>query len=144
MFGTVLVTLLVIYGSVTTVGMPILEQARPTAAVAEDLRPQLTEDAAIGLYRLERWRFSLRYYLERPVSRLQHPEDVRDFLRKSHGGYVLMLDEDFARLRGGWRESALRERTSRGHRNDRTGATQAEVGRAGRGDAGRYTTIDRY
>jgi 4-amino-4-deoxy-L-arabinose transferase-like glycosyltransferase len=97
-FATVLTTLLVIYGSIVSVGMPILEQIRPTAAVAEELRPQLTEGDQVGLYRLERWRFSLRYYLERPVSRLQHPSDVRDFFRKSPG-YVLMLDEDFARLR---------------------------------------------
>ena len=97
-FGTVLTTLLVIYGSVVTMGVPILEQARPTAAVAEDLRSQLAEGDNVGLYRLERWRYSLRYYLERPVSRLQHPKDVHDFFRKSRG-YVLMLDEDFARLR---------------------------------------------
>jgi 4-amino-4-deoxy-L-arabinose transferase-like glycosyltransferase len=97
-FGTVLVTLLIIYGIAVTVGVPMLEHARPTAAVADDLRPQLTEDDKVGLYRLERWRFSLRYYLERPVSRLQHPNDVHEFFLKS-SGYVLMLDEDFARLR---------------------------------------------
>jgi hypothetical protein len=32
------------------------------------------------------------------VSRLQHPNDVHEFFRES-SGYVLMLDEDFARLR---------------------------------------------
>jgi 4-amino-4-deoxy-L-arabinose transferase-like glycosyltransferase len=92
--------LLVIYGSVVTIGFPILERARPTAAIAESLRSRLTAGDRVGLYRLDKWRFSLRYYLERPVTRLQHQEDVQKFLAEPARGYVLMLDEDFARLRG--------------------------------------------
>jgi 4-amino-4-deoxy-L-arabinose transferase-like glycosyltransferase len=91
--------LLVAYGSVIVIGVPILERARPTAAVAEALRPQLTADARVGLYRLEKWRFSLRYYLQRPVTRLQTPEDVQAFLEVGTPAYLLMLDEDFTRLR---------------------------------------------
>jgi hypothetical protein len=68
--------------------------------VAEGLRSRLSESDQVGLYRLEKWRFSLRYYLERPVTRLQHADDVHDFFTKSDRGYVLMLDEDVARLRG--------------------------------------------
>ncbi len=98
-FAAVLVTLLVIYGSVVTIGLPVLDRTRPTAAVAEGLRPHLTEGDRVGLYRLDKWRFSLRYYLERPVSHLQHPGEVHDFFSKSPRGYVLVLDEDFARLR---------------------------------------------
>lgn len=92
--------LLVIYGSVVTIGFPILERARPTAAIAESLRSRLTAEDRVGLYRLDKWRFSLRYYLERPVTRLQHQEDVQKFFAEPARGYVLMLDEDFARLRG--------------------------------------------
>ena len=97
-FSAVLVMLLVVYSCVLAIGMPLLERARPTAAIAENLRPKLTADDQIGLYRLEKWRFSLRYYLERPLSRLQNPSDVKEFLN-NRGGYVLMLDEDLARLR---------------------------------------------
>jgi 4-amino-4-deoxy-L-arabinose transferase-like glycosyltransferase len=92
--------LLVIYGSVVTIGFPILERARPTAAIAESVRSRLTAEDRVGLYRLDKWRFSLRYYLERPVTRLQHQEDVQKFFAEPARGYVLMLDEDFARLRG--------------------------------------------
>ena len=99
LFAALIATLLVTYASVVTIGLPVFERARPTAVVAESLRSQLAADDQVGLYRLERWRFSLRYYLERRVSRLQHPEDVHDFFHKSEHGYVLMLDEDFARLR---------------------------------------------
>jgi 4-amino-4-deoxy-L-arabinose transferase-like glycosyltransferase len=98
LFAVVLVLLLSVYGSVLAIGMPVLERARPTAAVAQNLRPKLDADDQIGLYRLEKWRFSLRYYLDRPVSRLQEPSDVKEFLNKK-GGYILILDEDLARLR---------------------------------------------
>jgi hypothetical protein len=98
LFAAVVVMLLVVYGSVAAIGLPVLDQARPTAAIAENLRLKLSDDDRIGLYRLEKWRFSLRYYLERPVSRLQGPQEVRDFLTNK-GGYILLLDEDFARLR---------------------------------------------
>ena len=47
---------------------------------------------------MDKWRFSLRYYLERPLGQLQNPADVREFLT-SKGDYILMFDEDLARLR---------------------------------------------
>jgi 4-amino-4-deoxy-L-arabinose transferase-like glycosyltransferase len=128
LFGAVLAMLLVVYTCVLTMGLPLLERARPTAAVAQNLRPKLSTDDQIGLYRLEKWRFSLRYYLERPVDRLQDPADVRDFLAKK-GGYILMLDEDFARLRNdGVNLRAVSERpavtgtTGRGLRRQKWGA----------------------
>jgi 4-amino-4-deoxy-L-arabinose transferase-like glycosyltransferase len=128
LFGTILVTLLVIYTCVLTIGLPLLERARPTAAVAESLRPKLAENDQIGLYRLEKWRFSLRYYLERPIDRLQNPTDVKAFLTNK-GGYILMLDEDFARLRSdGVNLRAVSERpavtgtTGKGLRRQKWGA----------------------
>lgn len=98
LFGCLVTTLLVIYAGVAAVGLPVLERTRPTADLAASLRPKLGTGEHVGLYRLEKWRFSLRYYLERPVQRLQSSEDVRKFLA-TRGGYVLMLDEDFTRLR---------------------------------------------
>ena len=127
-FGAVLVMLLVVYGCVLAIGLPLLERARPTAAIAEGLRPQLAADDQVGLYRLEKWRFSLRYYLERPLSKLQDPSDVKEFLNKK-GGYVLMIDEDFARLRNeGVNLRAVSERpavtgtTGRGLRRQKWGS----------------------
>jgi len=128
LFGAILVMLLVVYGFVSAIGLPILERARPTAAIAENLRPKLSADDQIGLYRLEKWRFSLRYYLERPLNRLQEPADVKDFLDKK-GGYILMLDEDFTRLRSdGVNLRAVSERpavtgtTGRGFRRQKWGS----------------------
>ena len=128
LFSAVLVMLLVVYSCVLAIGMPLLERARPTAAIAENLRPKLSADDQIGLYRLEKWRFSLRYYLERPLSRLQNPSDVKEFLNNK-GGYILMLDEDLARLRSdGVNLRAVSERpavtgtTGRGLRKQKWGA----------------------
>jgi len=129
LFAAVLVMLLVIYGSVVTIGLPVLERARPTAAVAAGLRSQLVAGDQIGLYRLEKWRFSLRYYLEQPVSRLQQTDEVQEFFSKSRRGYVLMLDEDFDRLRAeGVNLRSVSERpavtgtTGRGLRKQKWGA----------------------
>jgi 4-amino-4-deoxy-L-arabinose transferase-like glycosyltransferase len=128
LFSAVLVMLLVVYSGVMAIGMPLLERARPTAAIAENLRPKLSADDQIGLYRLEKWRFSLRYYLERPLSRLQSPSDVKEFLNNK-GGYILILDEDLARLRSdGVNLRAVSERpavtgtTGRGLRKQKWGA----------------------
>lgn len=128
LFATMLAMLLVVYSCVVTMGLPLLERARPTAAVANSLRPKLSDEDEIGLYRLDKWRFSLRYYLERPVNRLQNPSDVKDFLINREG-YILMLDEDFARLRGdGVNLRAVSERpavtgtTGKGLRRQKWGA----------------------
>jgi len=82
----------------------------------------------VGIYRLEKWRFSLRYYLERPLSKLQEPADVKEFLNKK-GGYILLLDEDLARLRSdGVRLKTVSERpavtgtTGRGLRRQKWGS----------------------
>jgi 4-amino-4-deoxy-L-arabinose transferase-like glycosyltransferase len=96
-FGALVTMLLVIYACVAAIGLPILERTRPTAVLAERLKPKLAQNEQVGLYRLEKWRFSLRYYLEHPVSRLQNTTEVQDFL-KTNGGYVVMFDEDFTRL----------------------------------------------
>ncbi len=97
-FGAVLVMLLVIYACVVAIGLPVLERARPTEAVADSLRPNLSADDQVALYRLEKWRFSLAVLPRAAVGPAQEPADVRKFLT-GKGNYILMLDEDFARLR---------------------------------------------
>ena len=128
LFGSLIVSLLVIYMCLAAIGLPVLERTRPTAAVAEGLRPKLAANEQVGLYRLEKWRFSLRYYLGRPVSRLQNEGELKEFLH-TRGGYVLMFDEDFNRLRkDGINLRAVAERpavtgtTGKGFRRQKWGA----------------------
>jgi hypothetical protein len=122
------VTFLIVYAGIVMVGPSVFERAWPTAALAETTKSQLAEGDQVALYRLEKWRFSLRYYLDRPVSRLQNPADVRQFL-SGNRGYVLMQDEDFARLRrDGVRLRSVAERpavtgtTGKGLRRQKWGA----------------------
>jgi hypothetical protein len=92
-------TLLVAYVVIVAVGYPVLGRTRPTALVARQLARTTSETAPVGLYRLERWRGSLRYYLERPITRLETPEEVRAFLAQPTQAYVVLRRLEFNTLR---------------------------------------------
>jgi 4-amino-4-deoxy-L-arabinose transferase-like glycosyltransferase len=91
--------LLVSYATVVAVGFPVLEQVRPTARVARYLARVTPPEAPVGLYQLERWRGSLRYYLNRPIQRLETPEEISAFLSRPQPVYVVMLRRDYVELR---------------------------------------------
>ena len=95
------VTLLACYVTGVTVGYPVLEQTRPTAAVARRLRRIADPDAPIALYRLERWRASLRYYVDRPIVRLETPEELMAFLSRDQTVYVVLRRIEYDSLRRG-------------------------------------------
>lgn len=97
--GALVVMLLVSYATVVAVGFPALEQVRPTARVARQLARVSTPDSPVGLYQLERWRGSLRYYLNRPIQRLETVDEVAAFLAHPEPVYVVMLRRDYLALR---------------------------------------------
>src|SRR6185436_11795128 len=68
------------YICIVTIGFPALELTRPTALVGKTLQRLTSNDTPVGIYRMEQWRASLRYYAERPVARLSTPEDVVAFI----------------------------------------------------------------
>jgi hypothetical protein len=86
---------LVVYFTVVAVGFPVLERTRPVARIARSLQTRLAADDQVGLYRLERWRASLRYYLMRPVARLEQPDDIVALAARTGRGYVVMLQDDY-------------------------------------------------
>ncbi len=97
--GVLVAMLLVSYATVVGVGFPALEQVRPTARVARQLARVAPPSAPVGLYQLERWRGSLRYYLNRPIQRLETVDNVSAFLSRSEPVYVVMLRRDYLDLR---------------------------------------------
>ena len=97
--GVLVTMLLVSYATVVMVGFPALEQVRPTARVARLLARSTPAAAPVAIYRLERWRGSLRYYLNRPVQRIETIDDVRAFLAQPNPVYVVMLRRDYMELR---------------------------------------------
>lgn len=84
---------------VTIVGYPTLERAKPTAVIARTLQQMTAPDAPAGLYRLEQWRASLRYYAERPLARLTSREELQAFVAQERPVYVFMLRRDYRLLR---------------------------------------------
>jgi len=101
------ITLLAAYVLIVTFGYPALEETRPTPLVARTLRQLTPADAQVGIYRLEQWRASLRYYTERPLATLSSPEDVLSFISPDRPVYIVMLRRDYKDLRRGGLE--LRE-----------------------------------
>jgi len=98
--ATALVTMLLVsYATIVVVGFPAMEQMRPTARVAAQLRYAMAGDAPVGLYRLERWRGSLRYYLNRPIQRLESVQEARAFFTQPQTVYAIMLRRDYVALR---------------------------------------------
>jgi 4-amino-4-deoxy-L-arabinose transferase-like glycosyltransferase len=97
--GVLVTALLVSYATVDVVGFPVLERVRPTARAARILARSTPPTAPVGLYKLERWRGSIRYYLHRPVQRLETVEDARAFLARAEPVYVVMLRREYLELR---------------------------------------------
>ncbi len=93
------VTLLVSYVIVGAIGFPVLEQTRPTAFVARRLQQMTPDSAPTALYRLERWRASLRYYSNRPIKRLDTPDQAREFLSQERRVYIVLLRREYEALR---------------------------------------------
>ncbi len=92
-------TLLTAYAVVVAVGFPAFERTHPTAHVAGRLKQFAAVSAPVGLYRLERWRASLRYYIGRPVDRLESPEEARVFFSQPRPAYAVMFLHDYHDLR---------------------------------------------
>jgi 4-amino-4-deoxy-L-arabinose transferase-like glycosyltransferase len=97
--GVLVTALLVSYATVDVVGFPALERVRPTARVARVLARSTTPSTPVGIYRLERWRGSLRYYLNRPLQRMETVEEVQAFLSQPQPVCVVMLRRDYLELR---------------------------------------------
>jgi 4-amino-4-deoxy-L-arabinose transferase-like glycosyltransferase len=92
--------LLAIYAVVVGVGLPMLDHVRPTALVARTLRDNSPHQARAGIYRLEQWRASLRYYAERPLAGLATADDVRAFFdARDVPRYAIMMRRDYRELR---------------------------------------------
>jgi 4-amino-4-deoxy-L-arabinose transferase-like glycosyltransferase len=105
--AAVLATMLASYCLIVTIGFPTLQRTRPTALAGRTLRQMTAPDMPAAIYRLEPWRASLRYYAERPLTRLSTPEEVAAFVSPERPVYILMIRRDYRELRQ--RGLALRE-----------------------------------
>jgi len=101
-FGLALIVpLLCAYMTVVTAGFPVIDQTRPTPEIARWLThsaPPSTEPVA--LYRLSRWKASLRFYSGRQVTTIETPEDLTFFLQQHPTSYVVLTSRERVRLGG--------------------------------------------
>ena len=93
------VTLLAVFAIVVAIGFPTLEHTRPTALIASTLQRKVPADVPAGIYRLEQWRSSLRYYARRPLAALATPEDLVAFVSQKRPAYVFMRRRDYRAAR---------------------------------------------
>ncbi len=90
--------LLATYAVAVDVGMPALDNLRPTAIVARALRDHTPHEAPTAIYQLEQWRASLRYYGERPLLALSTPAQIAAFLDSPSPRYVIIRRRDYLTL----------------------------------------------
>ena len=89
--------MIIVYGTIVGAGFPVLEQVRPTRQLAHRVRIE-SEHCDVALYRLERWRASLRYYARCPLRRLDDEDEVRGFLAASRRWAIVMPREEYEAL----------------------------------------------
>jgi 4-amino-4-deoxy-L-arabinose transferase-like glycosyltransferase len=94
-------TLVGSYALIVWLGFPALERSRPTSTLGRWVAHHAREGTAVGVYGLEDWRASLRYYCDREIAVLPTALDVESFLRAKPDAYVLMLRSELDTLRAG-------------------------------------------
>jgi hypothetical protein len=115
----------------------VIDQARPTPEIARWLthsEPRSKEPLA--LYRLERWKASLRFYSGRTVVTVENPEDLKRFLDAHPEGSVVLSERESRKLAIAgvplvttYKRSAVLGTEGRGLRRQRWGSVLVAVRR---------------
>ena len=130
-----IVPLVCAYGTVAAAGLPVIDQTRPTPQIAQWMTrtaPQSTEPVA--LYKLERWKSSLRFYSGHVVTPVESSEDLIRFLDAHPQAWIVLTEREESLLaERGVQLKTLFERTAvlgtegRGLRRQRWGNVRVAV-----------------
>ncbi len=90
--------LLACYALVITIGLPAFEELKPTRRLARMVAASAGVDDHIGMFRLNRWNSSWRFYVGRHSERLESDADLRRFFATPGRHYCAMLRHDYERL----------------------------------------------
>ena len=115
--------LVTVYALVVAIGFPIFEKSRPIKTVGSWLQAQSQRGDAVGLYKLDRWQPTLRYYGRRTLQRLDDEDAVRQFLAGPGPRWLVTRRESLSALAP----------TSAGAAPDIALTVPAIVGTSGRG-----------
>lgn len=92
-------TMVVVYATIAAVGVPLVERGRPVKQVGQWLQIQSDPGDTVGLYGLDRWEPSLRYYAGRRLRRLRDDRDALEFLSSPGRAWLVMKRQEYERLR---------------------------------------------
>jgi 4-amino-4-deoxy-L-arabinose transferase-like glycosyltransferase len=87
--------LLASYAVVLTVGLPAFEQMKPTRRLARIVASHAAADDHVGMFRLNRWSSSWRFYVGRHSERLETTDELRAFFARPGRHYCAMLRRDY-------------------------------------------------
>jgi 4-amino-4-deoxy-L-arabinose transferase-like glycosyltransferase len=90
--------LLVAYAMVITIGLPAFEVMKPTRRLARSVATMAGTDDHVGMYRLNRWSSSWRFYVGRHSDRLETTDDLRMFFARPGRHYCAMMRRDYDQL----------------------------------------------
>ena len=90
--------LLASYAVVLTVGLPAFEQMKPTRRLARIVATHASADDHVGMFRLNRWSSSWRFYVGRHSERMDTTDELRTFFARPGRHYCAMLRRDYDRL----------------------------------------------
>jgi hypothetical protein len=104
--------LLTAYAVVLVVGLPAFERVKPTRRLARIVAGTARPEDHVGMYRLNRWSSSWRFYVDRHSDRLETDAEVAEFFSRPGRHYCAMLRHDYERLAaGGMRLRVIYEET---------------------------------
>src|SRR5262245_14033352 len=86
------------YALVITIGLPAFEELKPTRRLARMVAMTAGADDHIGMFRLNRWSSSWRFYVGRHSERLETDADLHRFFATPGRHYCAMLRTDYDRL----------------------------------------------
>ena len=90
--------LLACYALVVTIGLPAFEELKPTRRLARMVAMTAGADDHVGMFRLNRWSSSWRFYVGRHSERLETDADLHRFFATPGRHYCAMLRTDYDRL----------------------------------------------
>ena len=90
--------LLTAYAVVLVVGLPAFEQVKPTRRLARIVAHAARPEDHVGMYRLNRWSSSWRFYVGRHSERLETDAELVEFFSRPGHHYCAMLRHDYDRL----------------------------------------------
>ncbi|TAK14617.1 MAG: glycosyltransferase family 39 protein [Acidobacteria bacterium] len=91
--------LMVTYFIVLGAGLDALEQGKPMRDLGRWVAEHAPPDATITAYRLERWKTSLRFYVDRRTVQAESPHEMAEVLRKPGTHFAVMRQDELEQLR---------------------------------------------